>query len=847
MIAACAVAAASAPVASASAPRARVGSVPRLPAHARASGAVRGSSRVQLTISLASRDPLGLQALATEVSTPGSAQFRHYLGVARFAQRFGATPAHVAAVRAALRAQGLTVGTPDADRLSLEVSGSAARVQAAFATRLARVRLSGGRVAYADRSTPTLPASVASDVDAVVGLNTLVAPESDRVAAPRASWSPSVAPRATGHVATGGPQPCAAASATAVGSATAPSAYTADSLAAAYDFSGLYALGDSGAGQTIALYELEQLKPADVAAYQACYQTAVPFSYVKVDHPRPTRSDLEAALDADQLIGLAPGAKVITYQAPDTAAGGVAEYAKIISQDAAHTVSVSWGACESQITLDHSDLSVVKAENKLFQEAAVQGQSILTASGDTGSSGCYKDTGSSHLAVQDPASQPYATAVGGTSLYTLNGGQPTLWDPVGLPQDPLLESVWNDGLIAGVPAASTGGISSLWAMPRYQSRAPAGLGVVNAHSSGAPCAGRRACREVPDVSADGDPATGSVIYATADGKSGWTAEGGTSAAAPLWSALTAMTDALPSCRGAAVGFENPSLYDLAAAAPGTLRDVTLASPVSGRIDNSGLATDGGLYPTTPGYDMTTGLGTPDAARVAGGLCGLRAPVFSVSLAAPRTHRTLLHTRVRLHVRGLDSGRLPLSYRATGLPKGLRISKRGVITGKARRVGSYTVTVTAVDHATNAGTVRFPITVVTPPPRLTKLALTGVGADRPRLAFTVTRGRYAPRVRAVTVRLPAGLTFRRHGRGVRLSAGHHRVRFHARLRHGALTLAFTSARSRVRVIIGDRTLRASRSLARRGRHHHADKVKVRINVTDRHRVTTRRSVRLRLKR
>lgn len=846
-IATCALCGALPSGASASAPRARVGAVPKLPSQARVTGAVRGTTRIQLTLSLASRDPLALQRLATAVSTPGSPQFRHYLNVSQFADRFGATDKQVAAVSAALRREGLKVGRPDANRLSLNASGTAEQVQHAFATRLARVRLSGGRVAYADRTTPTLPASVARDVDAVVGLNTTIRPEADQIAKPSRPTLADAAPAARSHVATGGPQPCA----TATSTAASQGGYTADKIAAAYDFSGLYGQGLNGTGQTIALYELETLNPADVAAYQACYGTAVPFSYVNVDHPKTTSTDDESALDADQLIGLAPGAKVIVYQAPDTVTAGVAEYSKIVSQDAARTISVSWGACESVMTDNHTDLSVVKAEGKLFQEAAVQGQSVVAATGDTGSSACYKDNGSEATAVQDPSSQPYATAVGGTSLFTrAANGQPAAWNPDASPAEPALQSVWNDGVITesngqSVPSASTGGISTLWKMPGYQSKAAAGLDVLGTDSSGKPCKSTH-CRQVPDVSADGDPETPYLIYS--DGI--WGPEGGTSAAAPLWAALTAIANQSPTCRGAALGFENPSLYKLAATAPGAINDVSAANPFSGRADNSALPSDTGLYPVGVGYDMTSGLGTPDAAKVAAALCGLRAPVYTVSLAAPHTLTVQQHIKTTLYVRGADSGKLALTYHGKGLPKGLKLSRKGVISGKASKLGRYSVSVTASDHATNTASLGFTLRVVKPFPKLTKVGLTGLSKRRPTLAFTVTRGHGSPKLRSVTVRLPKGLSFGRHGRGVHIHDGRHRVRFSFKRRHGALTLTFKAPQGKVRVTIGHGTLFATKKLAataRRQKKHSKAKVRVRINTTEKNRRTTRFAVRLRIKR
>jgi subtilase family serine protease len=278
-------------------------------------------------------------------------------------------------------------------------------------------------------------------------------------------------------LATGGPQPCSAASA--VGG------YTADLIASAYGFSSLYGAGDLGAGQTIGLYELQPYSPADVATYQGCYSTAVPITNVGVDNPPPFTSgddDGEAALDIDQLIGLDPAARIVVYQAPNTPFGAVDEYSMIVSQDQAEVVSSSWGVCEAAVLAGDRESS---AENTLFREAAAQGQSIYVASGDTGSAACVQSNPSdTSLSVQDPAAQPFATGVGGTTLFTGSLSAPFFWSP----GNPVEQSVWNDQtLLSSTGRATGGGISSVWAMPSYQSGAAAPVGVINANSSSVPC------------------------------------------------------------------------------------------------------------------------------------------------------------------------------------------------------------------------------------------------------------------------------------------------------------------------------------------------------------------------
>ncbi len=210
-----------------------------------------------------------------------------------------------------------------------------------------------------------------------------------------------------------------------------------------------------------------------------------------------------------------------------------------------------------------------------------------------------------NIAVSDPASQPYVTAVGGTSL-----GHGTQTQNLGPPPT---EQAWNDALYFA-EGAGGGGISKTFTMPAYQQA----LGTISG-SSGTPCANAGGdCRQVPDVSADADPSSGYVIYDTVNGSvngSNWYALGGTSGAAPLWAAVVAV---VASANGNTTGYGalNPALYLLAKQSPGTfLNDVTAGN-------NDYNATDGGQFPALAGYDMATGLGTPVASTLATGLASI---------------------------------------------------------------------------------------------------------------------------------------------------------------------------------------------------------------------------------
>ena len=575
-----------------------VGAVPSLSAGATSLGTLAAATPLALTVVLAPRDPSGLAALAAAVSTPGSPQYHHYLSVAEFAARFGAPTAQVDAVRAALRSDGLTPGNVAPDGLSIAVSGSAARASQAFNVSLHRYRQRDGRQVYANSAAPRVPAALGGVVQDVLGLDDLSA------AAPadlrRDTSKPAAHAASAPLFGSGGVSPCMAAT----NDTGAAGPYTINEVAGAYGMDGLYASGDFGAGVTVALYELEGYTTSDVAQFQSCFGTSATVTAFPVDggplSPSGSNPGLETVLDIDNVIGTAPSSTVDVYQGPNSAMGVYDTFQNIVNANTAKVVSDSWGLCESSTLMN--DPNALSAENTLFEQAATQGQSVFVATGDAGSEGC---DGSSLLAVDDAASQPFVTAVGGTTLNTL--GPPTG------------ESVWNDGNNGG----GGGGISQFWGMPSYQN--PVG---VNSLSSGAQCGAPSGyCRELPDVSADASPATGyRIFYGT------WGTVGGTSAAAPVWAGLTALADASSTggCSAATpLGFLNPELYKIAAG-PG------YAQAFNDVVTGNNNPSEVGNYPATAGYDMATGLGTPIATD--GALPGLVAqlcdPTATISSPAP---------------------------------------------------------------------------------------------------------------------------------------------------------------------------------------------------------------------
>ncbi|HEX4010430.1 MAG TPA: protease pro-enzyme activation domain-containing protein [Solirubrobacteraceae bacterium] len=767
------------------------------------------ATRMRVTIALRPRDPAALATYAQAVATPGSPDFRRYLTPAQFARRFGPTAAQVSSVRTALRAAGLDPGPLSRGALSMSVSASAGGLERAFSVSLNQLTIHGERTAIEASARPAVAAGAAGAIQSIVGLDTTAAPRPLLV---RDSASAARAPLAAAHVATGGPQPCARASSAAPGQ----SAYTADEIASAYGFSGLYRGGDQGAGVTVAVYELEPDDSSDIAAYQSCYGTHAQITNVPVDGGTGSGAGSgEAALDIENLIGLDPDATVLVYQGPNSDSGNPGSgpydtFSAIVNQDRARVVTVSWGQCEA--ALGRAD---ALAESTLFAQATVQGQTIVAASGDNGAEDCdiAGTLPQTQAAVDDPSSQPFVTGVGGTTLSSL-GPRP-------------VESVWNSGgsPVTGLvpPGAGGGGISNFWPMPPAQLDAAASLGLRSPLAAGSACGnGAGYCREVPDVSADADPTTGYLVYWNGSGSvpdqpQGWQGIGGTSGAAPLWAAVIALADASKAC-STPIGYADPALYRAAGSAyAADFNDVT-----SG--DNDFTGTNGGRYAATAGYDPVTGLGTPNAASLAASLC-----TATARISDPGIQRSTVHTAVSLALHGSDTAGTGVTYGASGLPPGLKVNgSTGRITGHPSRAGTWTVHVRAADAQDSTAVAAF-TWYVGAVPKVSHLSL----APGPVLTFVIASARNAPQLRTIALTVPADLHLgSRRGVGVSTTARKPaRVRFIDHISGGrTVTIALRKVTGSISVRLAPPALSV-----RRGRVAHltvpGGRQQLRLSVTD----------------
>lgn len=534
--------------------------------------------KITLAVPLKVKDAAGLDAFIKDLYDPSSPTFHHYLTPKEYTARFLDSAARTQ-VTDYLRGQGFAVTDSGLGSI-VNATGTAATVERAFNVTISDYRDAKGGTFFANDKTPALSSSIASQVHGILGLDN-AATEIPHYAKPPLDAAPAPQDEQPHYG-----EVCQAA----INTASRYHSYYPSQLADGYGFTSLFQSGAYGQSQTIALFELDDYRDANVATYQSCFGTSVPVSRVPVDGGSTLGSgEVEVELDIDVIAGMAPLlSHLYVYEAPNGLAGIVDQYQRIANDNLAQVVSTSWGSCEAA-----AGPTKMNAENAVFQQMAVQGQSIFAAAGNSGSQDCLP-YGSTALAVDNPASQPYVTGVGGTTAI-IASNFPT-------------ESVWKDAYHIG---AGGGGISTFWAKPSYQ----VGPGTVNTFSNG--------MRQVPDVSASADPTHAYTVFVndpqycpTVTGIPGATdcfePIAGTSAATPFWAAAAALINQqLATTHGARIGFANATLYDvyirLGYLYSYMLNDITYT-------DNCYQSPCGGanLFPATIRYDQASGLGSLQA-------------------------------------------------------------------------------------------------------------------------------------------------------------------------------------------------------------------------------------------
>lgn len=593
-----------------------------VPANAQLVGQHDANAPLTVELILHPQHEAEIAGLIQHLTTKGDAQYRHWLSSQQFFDRY-APPAFD--VRW-LTDRGLhEIAGPSP--LVRVFQGTTHAVEAAFHTTINDYRTLDGKIVYANSTMPELPLTMQQYVGGVVGLDNVLAGKiHPKYLRPHALPNGKV-PR--------------------YGAAPGGNGLTPAQIRGIYSANGIYST-TTGQGSKLAVYELSNYTQPDITAYENAFGIPhVPLVNVNVDGgPGSDHSGAgEVELDIEFQLALAPGiAKMEVYNAPNTNAGGLDEYFVIANQDSADAISTSWGLCEPE-----SSASIWFGEYLAFSEMAIQGQSIFSAAGDSGEYDCEFlatppfPSFTTLREVDDPSSNPYMTAVGGTSFFgtydpgsnlhpTYPAGKEYVWNTFNncLPTDFTFQGT-NLGLCPF--GAGGGGDSRVWAMPFYQS----GPGVISSYSeSGGFCqhdptgAGKGPCRELPDVSINADPNSGYALYCTdvAGGCVGLPGEvdnfslaGGTSCAAPLWAAIAALADSYGHER---IGLVNADLYNLdnASGFAQQLHDMTggghyTFQGVSYVTNRNGANSGPELgFPETSAYDMATGVGTPNITNLA---------------------------------------------------------------------------------------------------------------------------------------------------------------------------------------------------------------------------------------
>ena len=593
------------------------------------------TSEITVTLALRLRHTETAGQLLQSLSSPKSAKYHQFLTPAQFRAQFGASDQDVAMLSAQLAAYGLAAARAGAS--VLRVSGSAANLERAFQVTLHRYKVPAqGRLESfefrAPATPPKIPAEMSAVVDSIIGLTT----------------RPRFFPHLMRSPANFARQQTSQPKSNVAGLINPPGFLTVADFSKYYDVLPLTAKGVAGAGRTVGIVTLASFTESDAFAYWSAVG-------LKVDSHRITVRDIdggpgapsdasgsdETTLDVEQSGGIAPSAKIVVYQAPNTNQAFLDAFVAAVESNEADSISTSWGEWEWRDNLANAPVtdpysgdtaSGLKALHQVLLQAALQGQSVFAAAGDAGAydanEGSMPPNFSLALSVDNPASDSYITAAGGTTLagsqsyllpnetFTVNIPHERVWSWDYL--EPLCADLDLDPIDCGIfPVGGGGGVSFEFALPFYQqgisgiqktqpnqsfiiedSIPPQTLKNIPAYFAG---------RNVPDISFNADPQTGYVLFYTSD-QSGFgqdTFGGGTSFVAPQLNGVVGLIGEYVHGR---VGLLNIPLYALAREA-----DAYTAKNAPFNLIQYG---NNDFYVGRDGYSPAAGIGTLDVANFA---------------------------------------------------------------------------------------------------------------------------------------------------------------------------------------------------------------------------------------
>ena len=716
----------------------------RMPSGARLNG-------ISITFNRTATQEADLEALLAAQQNPSSPLYHQWLNPDQFAARFGMAQADIDKVQTWLQQQGFSIDSVARSQNMIRFSGTAGQVELAFQTQMHYFK-TNGETHYAPSTLLSFPAAIAPTVEAIRNISDF-RPKPMHIR-PRRGFTSSV----SGNV-----------------------FFAPADIAITYDINPLYSGGVNGTGQAIAVLGQSAIQNSDIENFENAAGLPVK-DPVQIIVPGSGNSQVladgdegESDLDVEWSGAIAKGATIdFVYTGSNTSYSVFDSLAYAVDEKIAPIISLSYGACETEFssTTQVTNFETFTAFESTLQQAASQGQTILVASGDQGSTACLGDTNlttlqQQALAVNYPASSPYVTAVGGTEITTADGVDPntgtqganfsTYWlsattqdiDPSAKIYIP--EVGWNDDLYSGTVSAangggltaSTGGESTLFTQPSYQSTYFTATGEANPKSG---------ARLVPDVALYASPELPGYLYCTSD-QSDWvpasgtspaqaascsggtfrdavsggnylTAAGGTSFGTPIFAGMVALLNQKQNWT-TGQGQINPALYALAANSgtyASAFHDVTsgnnycTAGTTFGFCSSSG-ATEG--FAAAIGYDMVTGLGSVDMNNLAGAWpaftgTALQATMTTVaaSSTAPNvsTNDTITITVAQAGGTATPTGSVTLSidgggtaYSNSGSTTSVTLTSNGTATYTANfaTAGAHTITAQYGGDSANA--------------------------------------------------------------------------------------------------------------------------------------------------
>ena len=377
----------------------------------------------------------------------------------------------------------------------------------------------------------------------------------------------------------------------------------------AYDLKSLYAAHLNGRGRTIVIVDSfgSPTIMSDLATFDQNFHLPAPPNFTvlqpvgKVPPFDPTNATMvnwavETSLDVEYSHAMAPGASIVLLETPVAETEGTVGFPEIIAAEnyainnhLGDVISQSFGATEQTFSSPAALLGLRSA----YFNAQANNVTVLASSGDDGVTNArFNGTLFTHRVVGWPSSDPLVTSVGGLQLHLDPQGNRTLSD-----------NVWNESYLFGDATAGGGGPSAVFTRPTYQDGVKS---IVGLH------------RGTPDISLSAAVNGAALVYMSFAGLPGpgFYLVGGTSEAAPQFAGIVAIAD---QAAGHDLGLLNPQLYAMGSGASG-LPDITTGNnTVTFNQNNHNYTVPG--FNAVSGYDMASGLGTVDGARLVAALAG----------------------------------------------------------------------------------------------------------------------------------------------------------------------------------------------------------------------------------